>query len=95
MNDNGADSGVALKMKHSKLGDDSKYTGTMIGRPLDTVAEVQVEGGSVTSINEWIRLRSHFPPEDKGDGNDASSPTVSSGLSSVGSRLGDEDMDLS
>lgn len=88
----------ALKKKHSKTAEDSKFTGTVIGKHLDTIAEIQVEGGPVTSINEWIQQRSSFSTDaENTNGNsnhDRGSPTPSSGLSSVGSRL-DEDMDLS
>lgn len=89
---------AALKKKHAKTAEDSKFTGTVIGKPLDTVAEVQVEGGPVTSINEWILQRSSFSTDAANTNGDSShdrgSPTPSSGLSSVGSRL-DDDMDLS
>ncbi|GJN83652.1 bromodomain associated domain-containingprotein [Purpureocillium lilacinum] len=57
----------ALKMKHSKTGEDSKWNGTLIGKPLDTVAEIQVEGGPITSIDDWVmqRSRAYFtPPHD-------------------------------
>ncbi|EFY88644.1 hypothetical protein J3458_003370 [Metarhizium acridum] len=89
----------ALKKKHAKTAEDSKFTGTVIGRPLDTIAEIQVEGGPVTTINEWIMQRSsfHANPTNTKRGEtsrDRGSPTPSSGLSSVGSRL-DDDMDLS
>ncbi|KAG5979667.1 hypothetical protein E4U55_004901 [Claviceps digitariae] len=101
----------ALKKKHSKTAEESKYTGTVIGKPLDTISEIQVEGGPVTSIDEWIQqrqaLRKHINININGNGHNAtengheressSSPTLSSGLSSVGSRLGDDgdEMDLS
>ena len=54
-------------MKHSKTGEDSKWNGTLIGKPLDTVAEIQVEGGPITSIDDWVmqRSRAYFtPPHD-------------------------------
>ncbi|KAG6111797.1 hypothetical protein E4U14_002275 [Claviceps sp. LM454 group G7] len=115
----------ALKKKHSKTAEESKYTGTVIGKPLDTISEIQVEGGPVTSIDEWIQQRRallasanastapqinghghrHMNGCKYGNGNGAEmhrgegshSPTLSSGLSSVGSRLGDDgdEMDLS
>ncbi|KAG5973993.1 hypothetical protein E4U58_003769 [Claviceps cyperi] len=115
----------ALKKKHSKTAEESKYTGTVIGKPLDTISEIQVEGGPVTSIDEWIQQRrallasanasiapqvnghghGHVNGCKYGNGNGAEthrgegshSPTLSSGLSSVGSRLGDDgdEMDLS
>ncbi|KJZ72654.1 hypothetical protein HIM_08013 [Hirsutella minnesotensis 3608] len=40
----------ALKKKHSKTAEDTKYHGTIIGRALDSVAEVQVEGGALGSV---------------------------------------------
>ncbi|KAL2212284.1 hypothetical protein CC79DRAFT_360437 [Sarocladium strictum] len=89
----------ALKKKHSKTADDAKYQGTIIGRGLDA-GEVQVEGGPETSIHDWILKRTGTPRRDEEEEErlrdaDAASP-ASSGLSSVGSRLGDDgDMDLS
>ncbi|CCE35341.1 related to TAF(II) complex (TBP-associated protein complex) component [Claviceps purpurea 20.1] len=112
----------ALKKKHSKTAEESKYTGTVIGKPLDTISEIQVEGGPVTSIDEWIQQRrallasanapqvnghghAHMNGCKYGNGNGVEmhrgegshSSTLSSGLSSVGSRLGDDgdEMDLS
>ncbi|KAK2592038.1 hypothetical protein QQS21_010271 [Conoideocrella luteorostrata] len=93
----------ALMKKHSKGAEESKWNGTVIGRPVDTVGERLIEGGSITSIQEWIKQRSSFPEEpdqanvNGEEGHDRGSPTPSSGLSSVGSRLGDveDDMDLS
>ncbi|KAG6005143.1 hypothetical protein E4U21_000397 [Claviceps maximensis] len=121
----------ALKKKHSKTAEDSKYTGTVIGKPLDTVTEIQVEGGPVTSIDEWIQQQRELrrsadaamQKQVNGNGNEngiddenedenenghgtpgkdpkretCPSPTPSSGLSSVGSRLGEDgdEMDLS
>ena len=97
-----------MKKKHSKIGDDSKYQGTIIGTIIgrgNDAGEIQVEGGPDASIRDWIANRSaSLRPrndEDDEDGQqeqldaDLLSP-ASSGLSSVGSRLGDEDdMDLS
>ncbi|UNI20989.1 hypothetical protein JDV02_007024 [Purpureocillium takamizusanense] len=65
----------ALKMKHSKAGEDSKWNGTLIGKPLDAVADIQVEGGPIMSIDDWVmeRSRAYFtpPPQiDDGDDND-------------------------
>ncbi|QUC18297.1 uncharacterized protein UV8b_02538 [Ustilaginoidea virens] len=92
----------ALKKKHSKTGEDTKYSGTVVGKPLDSVVEIQVEGGPVTSISEWIQQRSACSSSaartNGTRGHECGSPTPSSGLSSVGSRLdddGDEGMGLS
>lgn len=42
----------ALKKKHSKTGEESRYQGTVIGIPADG-ATVQIEGGDVESIQAW------------------------------------------
>lgn len=116
---------IALKKKHSKTGDDAKWQGTIFGKCTDN-NEILVEGGPITSINEWISQRApeiSSPPresqeeeqkqkqqqqqqngDDDDDDDDDDKPlaadmrrTPSSGLSSVGDRLGDdivEAMDL-
>ena len=88
---------TALKKKHSKTGDEGKYYGTVIGRGLDFGGEIQVEGGSETSISDWIYKQSapsHLPtpPADETMSNGSRPP--SSGLSSVGDRLDSEQMDI-
>ncbi|KAK1999172.1 bromodomain associated domain-containing protein [Colletotrichum falcatum] len=89
-----------LKKKHSKTGEDSKYHGTIIGKGND-VGEVQVEGGDLPSIHTW---RTKMQGPSPGSAPSAASPRIkeesrppSSGLSSVGDRLGDDrdGMDLS
>ncbi|KAL7788248.1 hypothetical protein V8C37DRAFT_389013 [Trichoderma ceciliae] len=101
---------AALKKKHSKTGDDAKWQGTIFGKCTDG-NEILVEGGPLISINEWISHRTPEPQEEKeeeeeeeeqqqnGDKLETSElrGSPSSGLSSVGDRLGDdgiEDMDL-
>lgn len=90
---------TALKKKHNKTGEDTKYAGTILGKDHDT-GEIQVEGGPERSISEWISKRSGEPTagengEDNQDDQAGISPSVSSGLSSVGDRLGDDgDMDM-
>ncbi|POR31332.1 Bromodomain associated domain protein [Tolypocladium paradoxum] len=92
----------ALTKKHSKTGDDTKWHGTILGNPLDTVSEIQVEGGPVTSIEEWIMQRSaaYFAPQRQVEahaqtnGGSHPSPSASSGLSSVGDRLDVQEMDM-
>ncbi len=88
---------AALKKKHSKTGEDSKYHGTILGKGNEH-GEVQVEGGDADSIQAWsAKMRGPSPPpvrpSSAGSGAEDSRPP-SSGLSSVGSRL-DDDMDLS
>ncbi|KAF9879944.1 bromodomain associated protein [Colletotrichum karsti] len=89
-----------LKKKHSKTGEDSKYHGTIIGKGND-VGEVQVEGGDLPSIHTW---RAKMCGPSPTNALSATSPNIkeesrppSSGLSSVGDRLGDDrdSMDLS
>jgi transcription initiation factor TFIID subunit 3 len=105
----GADDAAALKRKHSKNDDDSKYLGTLLGRSIEH-GDVQVEGGEYQSISDWeeqMRLASQKPPEElekqvngvdvngDGDGDGEGSRPPSSGLSSLGDRSIADDMDLS
>ena len=109
---------TALKKRHNKTSDGSKFQGTILGRPGEA-AEIEVEGGGGRSIGDWISLRSasavanaNLASRDEKDDNGAAplangrlSPTPSSGLSSVGDRVGeglapdnddgDDKMDLS
>ena len=53
-----ADSHAALKKKHSKTGEESRYQGTILGKDADEQM-VAIVGGPVGSISEWGRqLRS-------------------------------------
>lgn len=99
------DQSIALKKKHSKTGDDSKYHATILGRGND-VGEVQVEGGPDVSIADWISKRSATlspSQEEQGEEKEEEHPQTNghlsdddSNLSSVGDRLENEDeMDLS
>jgi transcription initiation factor TFIID subunit 3 len=75
-----------LKKKHSTTADeDSRYTGTVLGKPAGRTA-IKVEGSEITSLKEWVE-RTRNPPQS----NSAfpSSRRQSSELSS----LGDEDME--
>ncbi|KAI0523834.1 hypothetical protein F5B22DRAFT_418934 [Xylaria bambusicola] len=84
----------ALKRKHNKTDQDSKYAGTILGRSIDH-GEVLVEGGPDTSLAAWaarMREASLRPPDPQhptGDEGDSPRPP-SSGLSS----LGDEEMEM-
>lgn len=40
--------------KHSKTGVDSRYQGTILGKPAE-LRPVKIEGGSADSIEEWCR----------------------------------------
>lgn len=93
-----ANSCIALIKKHSKGADDTKFLGTLLGRPIEQ-GEVAIEGGGPTSIREWEEIRKKAaerptpPPLENhnlvnGDGED--SRPGSSGLSS----LADEDVDM-
>lgn len=77
----------ALKKKHNKTDQDSKYAGTVLGKGLDH-GEVQVEGGPMASIHDWQKMMQEAaqrPPEPSPD-----SRPPSSGLSS----LTDGDIDM-
>ncbi|KAH9909313.1 hypothetical protein F4778DRAFT_223815 [Xylariomycetidae sp. FL2044] len=74
----------ALKKKHNKTDQDSKYAGTLLGKPIDR-GEVMVEGGQETSISAWeARMHQEFtrPPEPERE-DDLESRPPSSGLSSL------------
>jgi len=50
----------ALKKKHSKTGEESRFQGTVLGKPAED-REIKIEGGPVESIEAWqdgIRQRS-------------------------------------
>ncbi|CAN8099456.1 unnamed protein product [Discula destructiva] len=82
---------VALKKRHSKTADDSKYIGTLLGQARDQ-GHVTVEGGGdINSIQAWIDER-RAPPKSPNPA--AESRPASSGLSSVGT-LADDEMDMS
>ncbi|KAI1176896.1 hypothetical protein F4777DRAFT_587651 [Nemania sp. FL0916] len=76
----------ALKRKHNKTDQDSKYAGTILGRSIDH-GEVLIEGGSDTSLAAWatrMREASLRPPDPQPAANgDNDSRPPSSGLSSL------------
>lgn len=90
---------LALKQKHGRSDDDSKYVGTLLGKCIEH-GDVLVEGGEVPSIKSWaekrrttterktISLNGHSGVV---DGEPGSRPS-SSGLSSLGDRTIDQDM---
>lgn len=90
----------ALKQKHGRSDDDSKYAGTLLGKCLEH-GEVMVEGGDVPSIHEWAEKR-HAVTERKnvaaingdsrGFNGDPGSRPSSSGLSSIGDQTMDHEM---
>jgi transcription initiation factor TFIID subunit 3 len=43
---------AALKKKYSKTGEETRYQGTLLGKPAEPRV-VAVEGGDVTSVKEW------------------------------------------
>ncbi|KAI0175705.1 hypothetical protein GGR52DRAFT_325903 [Hypoxylon sp. FL1284] len=78
----------ALKRKHNKIDDDSKYASTILGRGIFE-GEVALEGGDKSSIRAWKRAR-HEAARRPADSVavDTDSRPASSGLSS----LADEDV---
>lgn len=99
-NDEARDYLDALKKKHSKNDDDTKYLGTLLGKPHEHGGEVIVEGGEHPSILNWEetmhaiaaqKTPKPLQPYMNGNGGGDNSRPPSSGLSS----LGDEIMDLS
>ncbi|KLU84153.1 hypothetical protein MAPG_03198 [Magnaporthiopsis poae ATCC 64411] len=85
---------LALKQKHSKTGEDSKFQGTLLGKCSEH-GEILVEGGHFDTIQSWIdhmKKRGVMTPppsppqaEDQSD-DDADSRPPSSGLSSIGDK---------
>ncbi len=49
------DSLLALKKKNNKIGDDSRYQGTTLGKEAEQMT-VPIVGGAVASIHEWDNL---------------------------------------
>jgi transcription initiation factor TFIID subunit 3 len=43
---------IALKKKHSKTGEESRYQGTVLGKGADP-KPVRVDGGALESIKQW------------------------------------------
>ncbi|KAF4122442.1 hypothetical protein GMORB2_7434 [Geosmithia morbida] len=91
----------ALKKRHNKTSDDSKFQGTILGRPAEA-GGIEIEGGDedVKSIWDWVRKRtgggdgeSSRDHQDVANGHASNgvavkrSASMSSGLSSVGDRL--------
>ncbi|KAK2073521.1 hypothetical protein P8C59_007802 [Phyllachora maydis] len=76
----------ALKKKHSKTDDDTKYMGTLLGRPVEH-GDVTVEGGECPTIAMWeekLKAAARRSPEVVEGRRRQSSETPSSGLSSLG-----------
>lgn len=82
---------IALKKRHSRTADDSKFAGTFLGKLPDHGPVVIEGGGEVDSIQSWNAKHRGIPR--KSPETDADSRPASSGLSSVGTMA--EDMDLS
>ncbi|KAK0630134.1 hypothetical protein B0T17DRAFT_607177 [Bombardia bombarda] len=98
-NDEAHDYLDALKKKHSKNDDDTKFLGTLLGKPNEH-GDVLVEGGLFPTIENWEeRLREaaertpELPNDMNGEKEDSRPP--SSGLSSLGDRSIADEMDLS
>ena len=48
---------AALKKRHNKTSDDSKFSGTILGKPADS-GEIEIEGGGeIKSIEDWVCAR--------------------------------------
>ncbi|KAM7202421.1 hypothetical protein V8F33_002829 [Rhypophila sp. PSN 637] len=98
---------MALKKKHSKNDDDSKYVGTLLGKPIEQ-GDIPVEGGPYFTIYDWetqLKQSSERPPtppdaessqtQRDGGSQGGDSRPPSSGLSSLGDRSIADEMDLS
>jgi len=88
---------AALKKRHSKAEDDTKYSGTVLGRGTEH-GDVVVEGGEASSIRQWeerLKRERQLSPVTMPQTPEEDSRPPSSGLSSLGDRTIGEDMDLS
>lgn len=70
---------TALKKKHSKTGEESRYAGTVLGKDAEE-HPIVIEGGSASSIGEWASQVKTREPFD-----DSSSSAISSVPSSLSS----------
>jgi transcription initiation factor TFIID subunit 3 len=86
---------IALKMKHSKTDDDTKYMGTLLGKMIEH-GDVVVEGGEYPSISMWeehLKKMAEKSPEVAERAREESE-APSSGLSSLGDRTIADEMEL-
>lgn len=87
---------TALKKKHSKTGEESKYHSTILGRGNDQ-GEVLIEGAEeLTSIGTWERsvAGSASPPSSPVVKVEGEAATPSSTLSSIPEGLQDPEVDM-
>lgn len=68
---------IAMKKKHSKTADDTKYQGTSLGKD-NELQSVTIAGGPADSLSDW-QLQQHRQPTSLNQG---ASP-LSSGISSA------------
>jgi len=81
---------TALKKKHSAADEESRYNGTVLGRPAEPRA-VKVEGSDITSLKEWAEKLKNPPAPISVQ--TSSSRRQSSALSSLGDEMM-EDMEF-
>lgn len=92
-------SSAALKKRHSKTDEDSKWNGTILGRGHEH-GSVLVEGAEVSSLRTWhenLRRAAEKPPESTRAQNPAADPDSrppSSGLSSLSDQVLDDDVEF-
>lgn len=92
LSEDGGDYIASLKKKYTKTNDDTRYHGTVLGKPAE-MRPVPIEGGPVSSITAWhAQLKKQkTPPITPGTPRESRHSTrASSGLSS----LGDNDIDM-
>ncbi|KAK6842102.1 hypothetical protein PG990_005910 [Apiospora arundinis] len=78
---------AALKKKHNKNDQESKYTSTVLGKGNDH-GDIQVEGGPVSSVKDWEQMMREAARRPREPTPDSRPP--SSGLSS----LADDDVEM-
>lgn len=81
---------AAIKKKHSKTGEESRFQGTLLGKDAD-LQQVTIVGGPASSMAEWTRLalsrntsspRPHSHQASQAHTDEAATP-ASSGISSA------------
>ncbi|KIW20931.1 hypothetical protein PV08_01510 [Exophiala spinifera] len=82
---------TALKKKHSKTGEESRYQGTVLGKD-NELQSVAIVGGPAASLSEWAQKS--FSRREAFDPKEAASPATS-GISSAPLTPIDDDLSMS
>lgn len=85
---------IALKKKYTKTNEDTRYHGTVLGKPAE-MRPVLIEGGPVTSVSEWhAQLKKQKTPLPITPRDLTITPKDSTRASSALSSLEDNDVEM-